>query len=235
MVARIYIAIPCHNRKSIIERCIPTIAETKTSADYLELWADGCTEYDSTFLTQWADRVNAIGPDAKGIEMQRRAHFQTFMDLPGSYSHMYLTDSDAPHDPNWRSQALGLQEENDGAPVCLYNTKEHANMKGNTLEDDITKNVIWRYYAPGISYFLTRAHVEKIAAFGIKDLRNWDWDVPRILGHRMAVSRVSYVEHIGHGGIHHPSSVGFEGGDRALNPTPWLVAKRAEIVEELSR
>jgi hypothetical protein len=50
----------------------------------------------------------------------------------------------------------------------------------------------------------------------------------------MAISKTSYVDHIGIGGLHHPPGVGIEGGDVALNPTPWLVEKRAEVIRSLN-
>lgn len=233
MISKLYIAVPCKDRRRIVELCLPTIAFTKRPADWLEIWDDGSTEYSSEFLATWADRVHR-SHFSRGIEVLRRVHFHVFFRSSTAFTHLYLTDSDALHDPGWREKALEIQEEHGGAPVCLYNTEAHARMKGNTLEDDPKSNVIWRYYAPGISYLLTRAHVEKIAAFGVTNLQNWDWDVPRILGHRFAVSRTSYVDHLGLGGLHHPAGVGIAGGDVALNPTSALRDMRESAMEILN-
>lgn len=233
MNARIYIPIPVHNRRRIVEQCIPTIYGTKLSCDTLEIWNDASTEFDNQFLSRFADTIE-MTQIQRGIEAQRRAHFIKFWNMRHTFSHIYMTDSDAPHDPNWRSQALGLQRTHNGLPVCLYDTKAHSKLQGNTVEDDPTKDYIVRRVMPGISYLLTVAHVERIMAH-IQHLQDWDWFVPSILGHRCIISRTSHCDHIGLGGLHHPSEAGLDDGDRAENPTAWLKAKRAEIVEELSK
>ena len=231
--ARIMVIIPFHNRKRVAELCVPTISDTLTSADYLVCCNDGSTEYGREFLEKWADRVcNTVTP--VGIEMQRRSHFAMYWQYQHAYTHLYLTDPDAIHDPDWRSHALELQAKAMGAPVCLYNTAAHERLVGNTIATDTENGIIWRRVAPGISYLLTLAHVEKIMPW-LSQIRSFDWDIPRILGHRCIISRVSYVEHIGHGGLHHKDEYGIEGGDRALSPTPYLAAKRADVIESLRK
>ncbi len=190
------------------------------------------------------------GGKSIGIEAQRRNHFMEFSRRVAAgepLTHLYLTDADAPHDPLWRRTLLNLQKSCDGAPVCGYNTDAHAKLEGNTLEDDTRTEevflcgqmpvspVIWRRFAPGVSYLLTREHVAKVCA-ALPDLPehwDWDWTVPTILGNRFAIARQSVVSHIGYGGYHHPADAGWEGGDVPLNPTPWLVQKRAEIIARL--
>lgn len=231
--ARIMVIIPFHNRKRVAELCVPTIAETLTAKDYLVCCNDGSTEYGPEFLEKWADKVcNTVTP--VGIEMQRRSHFALYWQYQYAYTHLYLTDSDAIHDPNWRSHALALQVRAHGAPVCLYNTAAHMEPKliGNTIATDTENGIIWRRVAPGISYLLTLRHVERVMR-ALHALDNWDWMVPGLLGHRMAVSTHSYVDHVGWGGMHHPGVEGVEGGDRALFPTDFLIHKRHEIVEAL--
>jgi hypothetical protein len=239
MDAKLFIPIPVFNRRRIAEQCIPTVYDGMNNGfgcDYLFCYDDGSTEWNDNgkWLFQWADLVFR-SPVTTGIEAQRKQHFNDFWERRNEYgfTHMYLTDSDALHDPSWRSKALALQEEHNGAPLCLYNTVAHSSLVGNTLEDKPRSNVIWRRFAPGISYLLTLEHVEKVMS-RINDLRNWDWQVPEWLGMRFAISRVSYCDHLGLGGAHHPVGEGLDGGDRCLNPTPWLVSKRAEVVQALS-
>jgi len=243
MNTKIIVYIPCLNRKRIVEQCLPTVESGLEPQDLLSIWNDGSTEYDDYWLRQFGDEVrHPRNPDGEqilisvGIEKQRRAHFMDFMCKKNDHTHMYLTDSDAIHDPNWRAKALEIQDKYFGVPICLYDTKAHSSLIGNTLEDDPSKDVIWRRVAPGISYFLTRSHVEKIVQTitHLPDPLNWDWVVPNILGNWFAISRTSYVDHVGVQGIHHPESEGLNGGDRATNPTDWLVAKRAEITQKLS-
>ncbi len=161
-----------------------------------------------------------------------------FLDFdPERFTHLYLTDSDALHDPNWRTELLKISAKYDAAPVCGYNTQAHARIEGNTIEDSpLVDDVLWRRVAPGISYLLTAAHVAKVvkALPMMPSHWNWDWTVPGILGHQFAISRVGYVDHIGHGGMHHPVPEGLDGGDRVMSPTPWLVTKRAEVVKKLA-
>ena len=230
---RLYIAVPIHNRGIIGAMCIPTIYSTKLSCDFLEIWNDASTEFSDRFLWNMSDRISTTD-EQQGIEAQRKRHFEKFLEPEqGAYTHLYLTDSDAIHDPNWRSHALGLQREHRGLPVCLYDTEAHRRLQGNTLEDDITKNAIIRAAIPGVSMLLTRAHVERIGRV-LESMDHWDWFVPSVLGNRCIVSRVSHVDHIGLGGLHHPADEGLDGGDRAHNPTAWLVEKRKEIVAALS-
>ncbi len=221
----LYIAIPCHNRQRVVELCLPTMRDSMHPDDTLALYDDGSTEYGPDWLQQFAPGGPPVqsGP-AAGIERHRKRHLRHFLER--SETHLYLTDSDALHDPDWRANALRLQEDATGAPLCLYNCKGHAAMAGNTLADN-GGPIIWRKYAPGISYLLTRAHVEKLAPF-IAGLRNFDWDIPRLIG-PFAVSRVCYVEHIAMGGLHCAVKNDPAAGSRALSPTEWLVCKRVEV------
>lgn len=232
---RLYIAIPVRGRLKLAEECVSTIRKAALSDDILAIYSDGSD------LTNWLYRKSDVlseEPQSIGIERQRRKHFMDLVkfseDSPGM-THLYLTDADAPHDPNWRSELLRIQEATGGAPVCGYNTAAHANMAGNTIGED--GEVIWRRFAPGVSYLLTREHVEKVVRWlkAHPEVHHWhfDWQVPSILGHRFAITKTSYVEHIGVGGMHHPADAGYEGGDRALNPTPAVAKLRAEIVAKL--
>lgn len=265
MSARIFIAIPVHNRRAIVEQCVPTVIAGMTQEDQLVIYDDGSTEWDREMWIPGGKMVNGWIPSTfrsaiynleitpVGIERQRRRHFMDFAqratpftvtgrgadflhESVGGFTHLYLTDSDAIHDPNWRHELLRLQKLHD-APICGYNTEAHARLPGNTIMDDPQQEVLWRKVAPGISYLLTREHVRKVvdAIAHIPDPLHWDWTVPSILGNRFAITRRSVVDHIGHGGMHHPEAEGYEGGDRCTSPTDWLVAKRAEIVEKLKR
>lgn len=237
MNASIHVAIACHNRAAIAAQCLPTMAATITSNDALALYNDGSSEYDGHWLEQFQPEkgvgIITNSDEPLGIQAQRRLHFKHFLNIAMGATHIYLTDHDCFHDPDWRQQALRLQSAAGGAPLCLYNTAAHADMVGNTILDDSGSEIIWRHFAPGVSYFLTRAHVEKLVPF-LPGLQHFDWQIPSILGSRFAVSRVSYLDHLGDGGERHPPGAGLDGGDRALSPSSWLVAKRKEIIAALS-
>lgn len=232
MTARLLICIPCHNRRVIVRECLPTVFQSKGPQDVVRCYNDGSFMYDADWLRQlgadWAMDCVQLG-----IEGQRRLHFTDFGQMMDEFTHLYLCDSDSPHDPAWRAHAMHLQEISGGAPVCLYNTDAHVRLVGNTFEDDPAKPYVLRRVAPGVSYLLTRKHVERILPFVIT-LQHWDWQVPALLGHKMCVSRVSYCGHVGFAGIHHGHAP-IDGGDVPLAPTEFVERKQKEIVEILKQ
>lgn len=225
MSERLFIAIPCYNRREIAGRCIPTVFASKAPQDHLAVYDDGS---DEPFIIPECDEI--VRTESMGIDAQRRQHFLDFWKRRDEFTHLYLTDSDAPHDPRWREHALSLQAEY-RAPVCLYRTQTHADYEHNVYRDDPNERVVWQRFAPGVSYLLDLAMVSKVVRF-MPERWSWDWNVPGMLGYKMAISRVSYCDHIGRGGLHDPEC-GI-GPERAINPTPFLVCKREEIINELN-
>ncbi len=228
---RVFIAVACHNRKRTAELCLPTLKDAAGADDWIHLFNDGSSEYDRDWLIQFGDYVSDVHHLSPiGIEAQRRLHLRMFMESDAEY--LYFTDHDAIHDPYSIGEGIRIQKKCGGPLVCLYNTAAHTRLAGNTTADFPSSEVIWRRYAPGISYLLTREHVKELMPH-ISRITNFDWNIPDILGNQCAISRTSYVDHIGHGGARHPKNEGVEGGDRATNPTEWLKLKRAEIVAKL--
>ena len=228
MSDRLFIAIPCYNRRDIAEQCIPTVYAGKEPEDRLTIYDDGSQEpmVHSAALMHACDDM--LATDSMGVDAQRRMHFMDFIRQP-EFTHLYLTDSDSPHSPNWRKAALSLQAEHK-APVCLYRTATHANYTNNVFRDDPAESVLWQRFAPGVSYLLTREMVERVVKV-MPDKWSWDWFVPGALGYCMAISRISYCDHIGRSGMHDPEKG--VGPERAVNPTPWLAHKRQEILWKL--
>jgi len=243
MKTKLLICVPCHERRAIMEACVPTLIAGMHPQDVLALYNDGSKEYGTEELYALIHGCGSEGIVVSsptrpiGIEAQRRVHFTIFGDTyqTAGYTHLYLTDHDALHDPDWRKHALMLQDFCTGAPICLYNTAAHRDLADNTILDQPSMPVVWRKFAPGISYLLSRDHVLRVLTElpKLPDCWNWDWTVPRILKHKFATSRVSYVDHIGFGGMHHKQEEGIAGGDRALNPTEFLVRKRSEVIAKL--
>lgn len=228
MSDRLFIAIPCYNRRDIAEQCIPTVFAGKHRDDWLAIYDDGSHEpmtYSPTLMGS-CDEITAT--ESMGVDAQRRQHFLDFMARP-EFTHLYLTDSDAPHDPEWRGRAIALQADHK-APVCLYRTKTHADYTNNVFRDEPSESVLWQRFAPGVSYFLTREMVERVVKV-MPDKWSWDWFVPGALGYRMAISRVSFCDHIDRGGLHSPD--GELGPERAVAPSEWLAHKRQEILWKL--
>ncbi len=230
---RIFIAVACHNRRNVAELCLPTLRDSVHPDDSLILYNDGSSEYDDVWLRQFGTGCVVGGRSPVGIQAQRREHLRHFL-FSKDATHLYLTDHDCIHDPEWRSNALRLQNKYGGFPTCLYDTKAHSSLKGNTLLDDPASEVIWRAVAPGVSYLLTRDHVNHIVPH-IDEIEHFDWQIPALLGNRFAVSRVGYIDHIGWGGERHPAGAGLDEGDRVNMPTKWLAEKRAEVIAKLRR
>lgn len=226
-MSKILICVLCQNRKLQTQFALETLKASKAPEDELVAFNDGSTHYDSTWLEQWADKVVSTF-ESKGIEWHRKEQLWWFRKT--DHSHLYFTDNDTIHDPAWRENALRIQSEKGNPPLCLYNTEAHVRLPGNTLTDNPESDVIWRRYAPGVSYLLTREHVEKL---DLSRILCFDWNIPDQLGNLFAVTRTSWLDHIGAGGYHHDGSAGFDGGDRCLNPTPFLIQKRAEVVKAL--
>jgi hypothetical protein len=235
MNERIFIAIACHNRRAVAEQCLPTMRDSTEPEDHTILYNDGSTEYDGAWLGAIMGYYGGVTSRETpiGIQAQRRLHLQEFLGFT-EYTHLYFTDHDAIHDPTWRANALRIQAKYGAAPLCLYDTVAHVRLAGNTIEDRPDSEVIWRRVAPGVSYLLTREHVERLAPY-INSIEHFDWQIPALLGGRFAVTRLGYCDHIGIGGAHHPAAEGADGGDRVRCPTPWLIQKRAEVVAALSQ
>lgn len=235
MTPRLYIAIPVRDRMAIAAQCVPTVREAFPE-DWIHLYDDGTTEEGAEShrmkLLACASGVARSSP-AIGIEAQRRMHLKDFWERRDEFTGLYFTDADAIHDPTARERLLALQEQTAGRLVCGYNTLAHVALKC-VVEDDPRKPYVIRRVAPGISYLLTREHVERIMSY-VDRIQHFDWQIPAILGGQCVVARESCVEHIGWKGAHHKDEYGMDGGDRALNPTPWLVAKRSEILDTLRK
>lgn len=237
MTARIFIAIPCHGRAALSYECIKTVDDSRHSED-------GCRALNSDILALYEDGENQIGFASGcadeihrsalpvGIEHQRRRHFIDFWNRRerDELTHLYLTDADSPHDRAWRAHALTLQEKY-RAPICLYRSPTHAGYHKNLYRDDPSEEVLWQRFSPGVSLLLTVEMVAKIMPH-VEALTSWDWQVPSILGHKMAVARVSHCCHIGIGGQHDPAD-GSLGPEKSINPTPELAKLREEIIERL--
>jgi hypothetical protein len=233
MNAEILVIVACHNRKEVTRHCLENLSAVIDHRDHLVLFNDGSTEYDGKWLRCFSELVMNV-PEPLGIHNQRIMHFQFAAQMIKRHpriTHVYLTDADVIHDPQWREQALSLQAKYD-APVCLYDTTAHSVIEGNTWGED--EDIIWRKYAPGVSYLLTVEHVDVIVGRCNMLGQAWDWVVGDLLGNRFAISRIGYCDHIGIGGDRHPTDAGADGGDRVKLPTKFLIAKRAEIVSQLT-
>lgn len=232
MSERVLIIVATKDRQEVVRHCFENLAAVKGARDVLAIWNDNSTEYDGAWCRLFGDLVFNTTASV-GIHRQRMLHFQfaeKMLERDPSFTRVYMTDADCLHDPSALPELIRIQDKYDGALVCGYDTEAHSCLEGNTWRDIPSEEVIWRKYAPGVSYLMTTDHVATVC--GHLQLLNggWDWQVPSLLGHRCAITRVGYVDHLGVGGDRHPVDAGPDGGDRVKRPTAFLKRKRAEIV-----
>jgi len=199
------------------EICIQNLLETKKGATLL-IYDDHSTEYDLNWLRELAPSAFVLQKPIKlGIE---RLRFEIHRDISLTpFQYIYHTDNDTIHDPEWLTELhrifmiypkwIGLYR----SPFHKYKLKADRFFFGTTC--------------PGVSYFypLNALDTEKLKTTKHKF---WDFAFGEHLK-EVAVSEVSYVEHFGGGGLHNSD---FE-RDRAINPTPYLVSKREEVLNLL--
>jgi glycosyltransferase involved in cell wall biosynthesis len=227
MDVSLYIAVPVFNRVAIADHCLPTLRDSMLTQDHLAIYDDGSVE-DASRLAAFADTFHR-SPANIGVNAQRRNHILDFVSSGRDF--LYFTDADAIHSPAWRSRLLELHERT-GYLTCGYHTQTHEAYTNNVYARK--GDYLLSRFAPGVSMLLSRKQAELIAGH-LPDRWDFDWAIPAMLGYKCAVTEDSVVDHISRSGMHHDGSPGYNGGDRALNPTEWLVKKRAEIVAELTK
>ena len=229
-VNKIDIYVCTHNRKLQTEVSLRNLKETKCD-NRLIVFDDCSSEYDKPFLLQWADVVERMNVN-HGIEKLRVEQFKYFMHSDAAF--MYLTDNDAYHDPEWISVMMELYQVGNGVcPVTLYNANGH---RASTEKD--YGNYYIRETTPGVSILLDKDMVAQI----VEDSRRrgglfaarggFDWRIGELF-RNIITSKISYLEHFGHGGLHASADV-YDPGDMAENPTQFLVDERIRLCQYFS-
>ena len=213
----IVIAATTFNRKQISGICLKNLHALK---GYCTLWIydDHSTEYPLEFLQSIAPQATIKRAEKKlGIEKLRPLiHNEA---TQSGFKFIYHVDNDAYHDPNWRDELYRLYCKAPGL-LGLYNSNLHQCY--TTAEKD-TYNV--RKHCPGISFFYELSAIKDVnKGFGL----TWDMKFGDLFK-SAHVTKTSFVEHLGAGGIHNPD---FD-RDRAINPTEWLKSERTRILKEL--
>ena len=232
---KLLIEVQCYNRKPITEIVLKQIVDNKQFAD-LRIVNDFSTEYDNEWLSQFSD--NVISYEKKlTINVLKYRTFKNF--LSTDYTHLYMCDNDAFHDPNFISELKFLSQFN--LPVTLYRSSFiHSFGTGvhKYLEIFPTYSLKKGLFG-GISVLLNREHVENI----VKNLppedkwvefcrvNAWDSQIQRMISPDMnyIISNESFVQHFGSGGQNHKNN----DDDLALNPTEYLKSINKEILDKL--
>jgi hypothetical protein len=206
-----------YGRGHIAKRCLPQLRSVLPEHAVLHVWDD-----HSPADVSWLQDMGAVHRESQhlgrktGIEYLRRVQIATA--LNAGVDEVYLTDTDAMHDPGWYGRAVELYAH--GAPVCLYNTRHHIR---NIVSDN--GDYLVSRHAAGISWYFRRKELERLAAMPVC-MPGWDWRFADALGNRCIISKTSYVEHYGAGGTHNKAW----DSDVAVNPTSYLVEQRKAVL-----
>lgn len=213
---KIWITVPTFNRQKIAEIVIRQLSNHKKE-HFLHVSDDYSTAYDPFKLFDYADKVEKP-PKKMGVQHLRCWEFREF--LKTDYDLIYMTDSDALHDPNFINRLLELYDRTK-LPVCLYNTKWH---QTSTIVEDKNHDFYYRRTMPGISQMYNREMVKKIVTRLNRTgdpVYAWDYRVVEYLKTQVVTSKTSYVQHFGGPGSIHNKTLQ---QDIALTPTNYLKA-----------
>lgn len=213
------IVMTTFNRGKMTKLSLQNIDQSKFQAS-LAVLDDHSSEYSLDELKSWAPTANIVRPEKKsGINKLRVIAHQ--MAFGGGYKYVYHVDNDSYHDPLWLHRLYEMRGSYSGL-LCLYNTIHH---RYHTISE--TSDCFIRKTTPGLSFFY---EVSKLTTLPENFYNSWDFVFGDILG-PSCVSKVSYVEHFGAGGIHNNDF----NRDRADNPTVYLKEKRDNIIKELTQ
>jgi len=245
---KILIALATYNRPIITRLCLQNLQSVRSDEVKLVVYDDASIAYSKETLLEFADEVIRFERNG-GIERSRAKAIRDFVYRYTDYDLIYFTDNDAIHDPNFieviRSVSAWQRNRPEVLPISLYNTLFH-NRSENLISESgmfvVLKSI------PGISQCYTREMAEIIvdALNGSSDFEStygWDYIYTMVLGRPCLNTKVSFVEHFARdkheAGMHSANSgtgpdalIDFE-RDRALNPTPFLVQIRDEIIEKI--
>lgn len=226
---KILIVVCTFNRKQITALSLRQTMRYKKAYCHLQVYDDHSTDYDDTFLNDYADEVIRL-PEKMGIDDLRWYQFRRFMET--DFDMLYLTDNDVIHDPSYLDKLEQLYAMGNGKlPVSLYNNIFLLQPRFILFYDN---GIFIKSSAPGASMFYDRKMVELIVSFS-KDIAHkldylpWDNRAVSCLRLPWITPETSYLEHFGAGGINNDN---YE-RQRAVNPTDYLRQKRGLILEYL--
>lgn len=214
------ISVATYNRFPIARFFLDNINLVRRNST-LHIYDDCSDSIDLNFLEKNSNHL-IVNSKNIGVHKTKWKQFRNF--LNSNFKYLYITDSDSLHDPNFLSVLESLPKDN---PISLYTS--HVN------GDVDCDKYFFRKYSGGISHFYTREMVEKIVFYLDKHGEpnsGWDYKAIDFIGKPMLVTKTSYVEHLGYGGLHSGKSWNH---DKAKNPTPFLVSQRQKAIEGLRR
>ena len=213
---KMWVITQLYGRTAISKLCLKQLHSVLPPHAELHIWDD-----HSPDDTTWAAEYGTIHKERAHLGIEHLRCIQIAAAVAAGVTEVYLTDTDAMHDPGWYAVAVALYGR--GAPVCLFNSRHHAKQ---TIS--VHDTYAMRRHAPGISWYMRQPELMQLNP-RVRKTAGWDWHFATVLKNRCVVSLTSYVEHYGAGGLHNAT---WE-NDMAVNPTPYLKAQHAEIMAQL--
>ncbi len=156
---RILIVVSAYNRKKITALALRQIRRFMTPDCRLHVYNDHSSEYDSSFLSFYADDVTRL-PEKMGIDKLRWFQLRAFLET--DFEYLYLTDNDVIHDPDYLTVFDRLYEmEKRRMPVSLFH---NIFMLQTRLLLYYRNGIFIKTSAPGASMFLDRKMVETVVS-----------------------------------------------------------------------
>ena len=220
------IMVATHNRGTIVNKCMQNMVDHKRGAKLI-IYDDGSEEYGPVFLKRFTFHVHLL-EKGKGKPREAVAAIRTLMVKDFLENHtseyLYMADSDAYHDPMWlaRFQQMNNELAGNWSGMTLFLSYYHtSNLRGSMQ---------LMHGAAGISMLLRRDILQKEFPkfkYG-STLRAWDSVFSNAFCKRAVMcSDISYVEHIGYGGMNNKNS--WE-RVRARNATHYLIKARRLLI-----
>ncbi len=229
MLPKTAILIATHNRKTLVERAIPSVVRARdyaVSAGDLEaadiwIYDDGSSQYGGDWLRELSSGGfvetfprQAPGAPRRSVALIREMLFRDAIEFDDYELFLHL-DSDMYVDPaSFAHLDYLIQDCPKWGVISLFNPiQKDWEAKSKTVGWAQGKD--WYRYGIGGGIMLTRRPTpDQMPYLTVKPGLSWDGYWTGKLGDGMAViSRESFVEHLG-GGIHE--------GKPARNPTEWL-------------
>jgi len=217
----IYTYVCTYNRKKISEYCLKSLWDNRQDS-YITIDDDNSDRGMIDIILKYSDKA-IFNHKHLGIDELRYLQLEYFCKTANDDDLLYLTDNDCFHDIEYIDKLKYFANKYRKKAISIYNSTSLYYCHTSETEEVFFANRI-----SGCSMLLDKELACFILSAGFVG-EDWDIRVCKILsdnGKKCVVSKVSYVEHLGKGGIH---SVDFN-NDRALNPTGYLREKRKEFL-----
>lgn len=234
--SNIIIHVTTHNRKKITEICLAQLKQYKQDA---LLWVhdDGSSEYDIDWLNQFGDIVTTLrNPHTFPNQRSTFAVLHSlqlakkYADENPQYTHVYHTDNDMFHDPDY-IKALCKYWNKYKTTIVLFTEKNYGRCGPDRTIPHVP--VLEKYddgfrscWGQGASWLFLLSHINK---FDANFNGSWDGHINDLMGQDYIHTIPNYADHYTFHGVHS----GMNPENFALYPSPYLENIRPQILQKL--